>query len=94
MVINISNGRVYPVRFFLISLTLIITPNCLAGHCTILNKKDEIAKSALDAKECKVLSDICEFLAMPHAIQELISGEYTPTLCQVIPAYEELLQSL
>lgn len=25
---------------------------------------------------------------------ELISGEYTPTLCQVIPAYEELLQSL
>lgn len=61
-----------------------------------LNKKEnsEVAKSALDSKEHEVLSDICEFLAMPHAAQELLSGEYTPTLCQVIPAYEELLQSL
>ena len=31
---------------------------------------------------------------MPHMVQELLSGEYTPTLCQVIPVYEELLQSL
>ena len=31
---------------------------------------------------------------MPHAAQELLSGEYTLTLCQVIPVYEELLQSL
>ena len=61
-----------------------------------LNKKEhsEIAKSALDPKEREVLGDICEFLAMPHAAQELLSGEYTPTLCQVIPVYEELLQSL
>lgn len=60
-----------------------------------LNKKEnsEITKSALDSKEHKVLANICEFLAMPHAAQELLSGEYTPTLCQVIPAYEELLQS-
>lgn len=61
-----------------------------------LNKKEhsEIAKSALDPKEGEVLGDICEFLAMPHAAQELLSGEYTPTLCQVIPVYEELLESL
>lgn len=61
-----------------------------------LNKKEnsEITKSALDSKECEALSDICEFLVMPHAAQELLSGKYTPTLCQVIPAYEELLQSL
>ena len=31
---------------------------------------------------------------MPHAAQELLSGKYTPTLCQVIPIYKELLQSL
>ena len=31
---------------------------------------------------------------MPHAAQELLLSEYTPTLCQVIPVYEELLQSL
>ena len=61
-----------------------------------LNKKEnsEITKSALDSKECEVLSNICEFLVMPHAAQELLFGKYTPTLCQVIPAYEELLQSL
>ena len=61
-----------------------------------LNKKEhsKIAKSALDPKEHEALGDICEFLAMPHAVQELLSGEYTPTLCQVIPVYKELLQSL
>ena len=31
---------------------------------------------------------------MPHAAQELFLGEYTPTLCQVIPIYGELLQLL
>ena len=61
-----------------------------------LNKKEhsEIAKSTLDPKDHEVLGDICEFLAMPHATQELLLGEYTPTLCQVIPVYKELLQSL
>ena len=61
-----------------------------------LNKKEnsKIAKSALDSKKREVLGNICEFLVMPHAAQELLSGKYTPTLCQVIPAYKELLQSL
>ena len=60
-----------------------------------LNKKEhrEIAKSTLNLNECEVLGNICEFLAMPHAAQKLLSGEYAPTLCQVIPVYEELLQS-
>ena len=61
-----------------------------------LNKKEhsEIAKSTLDSKEHEVLGNVCEFLAMPHDTQELLSGEYTLTLCQVIPAYKKLLQSL
>ena len=63
-----------------------------------MNKKEhsEIAKSALNSKEHEVLGDICKFLAMPHAAQELLSGEYTLTLCQVIPVYEllQLLQEL
>ena len=61
-----------------------------------MNKKEhsKIAKSTLNPKDREVLCNICEFLAMPHAAQELLLGEYTPTLCQVIPVYKELLQSL
>ncbi|KZV73488.1 hypothetical protein PENSPDRAFT_602738 [Peniophora sp. CONT] len=41
-----------------------------------------------------VLDDIRHFLLYPHKVQELVSGEKTPTLSVVLPAYEELLSAL
>ncbi len=38
-----------------------------------------------------MLADIRQFLSLPHAVQELVSGEKTPTLSIVLPAYERLI---
>ncbi|THU82979.1 hypothetical protein K435DRAFT_932053 [Dendrothele bispora CBS 962.96] len=44
--------------------------------------------------QCDVLNDIREFLSYPHAVQEELSGEQTPTLSQVLPLYEQLITNL
>ncbi|KAG5633596.1 hypothetical protein H0H81_006628, partial [Sphagnurus paluster] len=39
----------------------------------------------------KTLREIKQFLEIPHAVQELVSAEQTPTLTVALPAYEQLL---
>jgi hypothetical protein len=48
----------------------------------------------LSDAELDVLADIRLFLLFPHKVQELVSGEKTPTLSFVLPAYEDLLVAL
>ncbi|KAI0639810.1 hypothetical protein C8Q77DRAFT_1214245 [Trametes polyzona] len=48
----------------------------------------------LSDKTLDVLSDIREFLAIPHAVQELLSAENTPTASLALPAYAELVDIL
>lgn len=56
------------------------------------NEKFEHLK--LRPAELSVIDDIRHFLLYPHKVQELVSGEKTPTLSVVLPAYEELLSAL
>ena len=53
------------------------------------NPRALLSDQALD-----VLVDIREFLAIPHAVQELLSSENTPTASLVLPAYAELIEIL
>ncbi|KAH9895281.1 ribonuclease H-like domain-containing protein, partial [Cubamyces lactineus] len=48
----------------------------------------------LSDKTLQVLSDIREFLAIPHAVQELLSAEDTPTVSLALPAYANLIEIL
>ncbi|KAI8978312.1 hypothetical protein BD414DRAFT_516941 [Trametes punicea] len=48
----------------------------------------------LSDKTLDVLSDIHEFLAIPHTVQELLSAENTPTASLALPAYAELIEIL
>jgi hypothetical protein len=54
-------------------------------------KNASISHHALTDLQSKVLDEIRQFLALPHAVQELVSAEKTPTLPVVLPAYEKLL---
>lgn len=54
-------------------------------------KHISISHNALDELQLKVLSEIREFLSYPHAVQELVSAEQTPTLPVVLPLYEHLI---
>ncbi|KAI0821949.1 hypothetical protein BC628DRAFT_1328464 [Trametes gibbosa] len=57
-------------------------------------KQEEIHHLLLSDAQLKVLLDIREFLHLPHLVQELLSAEQTPTVCQALPAYERLLNML
>ncbi|KAL7282477.1 hypothetical protein ACG7TL_003948 [Trametes sanguinea] len=59
----------------------------------LLMRKHDTA-ALLSDKTLDVLQDIREFLAIPHAVQELLSAENTPTVSLVLPAYAELLEIL
>lgn len=48
----------------------------------------------LSPAELRRLNQIRHFLQIPHAIQESISAEKTPTLTVALPAYEHLLTLL
>jgi hypothetical protein len=41
-----------------------------------------------------VLTDLYDILKLPHAAQELLSSEKTPTLSFALPAFEILVDSL
>jgi len=41
-----------------------------------------------------VLTDLYDILKLPHATQELLSAEKTPTLSFALPAFEILIDSL
>ncbi|OSD08725.1 hypothetical protein PYCCODRAFT_1356822 [Trametes coccinea BRFM310] len=58
----------------------------------LMSKHDPDA--LLSDKTLDVLSDIREFLAIPHAVQELLSAENTPTASLALPAYAELIDIL
>ncbi|CDO72044.1 hypothetical protein BN946_scf184943.g79 [Trametes cinnabarina] len=59
----------------------------------LLMRKHDTA-ALLSDKTLDVLQDIREFLAIPHAVQELLSAENTPTVSLVLPAYAALLEIL
>ena len=57
-------------------------------------KQTAISELRLDELILKVLADICEFLDLPHVVQEFLSAQLTPTLSMVLPAYENLILAL
>jgi hypothetical protein len=56
-------------------------------------KQASIANHLFDEMQYQVLHDIRSILQVPHAAQELLSAEKTPTLSQAIPAYEMVVQA-
>ncbi|EIM89268.1 uncharacterized protein STEHIDRAFT_76210, partial [Stereum hirsutum FP-91666 SS1] len=58
------------------------------------SKQRDISCYNLTSDDLRVLADIRDFLAIPHDVQQLLSNEKTPTLPNVLPAYEELLSML
>jgi hypothetical protein len=54
-------------------------------------KHTDIANCAIDEDQQEAIRDICGFLQIPHAVQELLSGEQTLTLSEALPQYENLL---
>ncbi|KAF8129408.1 hypothetical protein K438DRAFT_2137098, partial [Mycena galopus ATCC 62051] len=54
-------------------------------------KQDDISWHLLNPKTLQVLTDIRRFLQIPHLVQEIVSGEKTPTLSYVLPMYEQLI---
>ncbi|KAF9032317.1 hypothetical protein BDZ89DRAFT_907149, partial [Hymenopellis radicata] len=59
-----------------------------------LKNHNDLNHLAISDVEINVLNDIRTFLSFPHAVQELISAEQTPTLSLVIPLYEQLIEKL
>ncbi|KAG5633628.1 hypothetical protein H0H81_006433, partial [Sphagnurus paluster] len=61
--------------------------------CRLLEqeKYQDLSYLSLYDSELKTLCEIKQFLEIPHAVQELVSAERTPTLTVALPAYEQLL---
>ncbi|KAI0058626.1 hypothetical protein BV25DRAFT_1810362, partial [Artomyces pyxidatus] len=58
----------------------------------IRERQTDIPQSKLlTLDQLLVLNDIRDFLSIPHAVQELLSAQQTPTLSNVLPAYEKLI---
>ncbi|TFK59451.1 hypothetical protein BDN72DRAFT_746241, partial [Pluteus cervinus] len=55
---------------------------------------EDLRHLLLTPTQRRVLQDICSFLDIFHAAQQLVSAEKTPTLSIVIPVYEQLLGML
>lgn len=51
-------------------------------------KQKDLTHHLFDTLELQVLYDILAVLEVPHAAQELLSAEKTPTLAMALPAYE------
>lgn len=62
---------------------------CFLNH----PQQTAIAHLLFKPLEYQVLHDIQSILAVPHAAQELLSAEKTPTLSAALPAFEMLLDS-
>ncbi|KAJ8456137.1 hypothetical protein ONZ45_g18814 [Pleurotus djamor] len=56
--------------------------------------KTELQHHSLSPLELRILNDILKFLLCFHAIQQVVSAEKTPTLCLVLPLYDDLIQML
>lgn len=53
----------------------------------------DIAHFLLTPDEHQVTKDICKILEVPHAAQELLSAEKTPTLSMALPVYETMVST-
>ena len=54
----------------------------------------EAATLALSETQLDALEDVRLFLSVLHMAQELVSGQKTPTLAYVLPAYALLIETL
>ncbi|TRM65458.1 hypothetical protein BD626DRAFT_399297 [Schizophyllum amplum] len=54
----------------------------------------DIAALALSTVQLDVLRDVRLYLSVLHMVQEMVSGQKTPTLAYVLPAYAMLLDAL
>ncbi|KAF5358783.1 hypothetical protein D9758_008530 [Tetrapyrgos nigripes] len=59
-----------------------------------LDENEEIRSLLLSQAELHVLKDIQLYLKTFHLIQELVSGQKTPTISFVLPLYEQLIANL
>ncbi|KAJ7072448.1 ribonuclease H-like domain-containing protein [Mycena amicta] len=83
------------VRFLLLFETLrslLIIHQPISGFLKHPNQSS-IAKHQLDDDQHQVLLDMQTILSVPHAGQELLSAERTPTFSIALPAYELILDS-
>ncbi|KAJ7721832.1 hypothetical protein DFH07DRAFT_867753 [Mycena maculata] len=62
---------------------------CFLNH----PQQTQIAHLLFTTPQYQLLHDIQTILAVPHAAQELLSAEKTPTLSAALPAFEILLES-
>jgi hypothetical protein len=53
-------------------------------------QNSDIAHLSMDSKDLDVLRDIHQIIEVPHAAQELLAAERTPTLSMALPSYELL----
>ncbi|KDQ06611.1 hypothetical protein BOTBODRAFT_91992, partial [Botryobasidium botryosum FD-172 SS1] len=55
------------------------------------NNRKELSEYLLSDVEQSVLLDVYQIFEVPHATQQLLSAEKTPTLSLALPAYELLI---
>ncbi|CAA7271021.1 unnamed protein product [Cyclocybe aegerita] len=60
----------------------------------MIKNNPDLSQYEFTEMEISVLADIRYFLYVFHVVQELVSGEKTPTLSLVLPMYEKLLVML
>ncbi|KAG2076651.1 hypothetical protein BDR04DRAFT_1204782 [Suillus decipiens] len=72
------------------SSTFKMIDHVLTLHLEIQNA--DLAHLSMDLKDVNVLHDIHQIIEVPHAAQELLTSEHTPTLSMALPTYE-LLQT-
>ncbi|THU89831.1 hypothetical protein K435DRAFT_577193, partial [Dendrothele bispora CBS 962.96] len=51
----------------------------------------QLQEYSLSSVEWKAVDQLSQVLEVPHAFQQLLSAEKTPTLCDVIPSFEEMI---
>ncbi|KAH9976673.1 hypothetical protein BGW80DRAFT_1223591 [Lactifluus volemus] len=55
-----------------------------------LRDMEELQKYRLSVSDWDMLEVFQKVLSIPHAFQQHLSGELTPTLCDVIPAFKAM----
>ncbi|KAF8814041.1 hypothetical protein BYT27DRAFT_7083097, partial [Phlegmacium glaucopus] len=55
------------------------------------NEFKDLYKFKLTQEDWDLLKDYQKILEVPHAFQEILSGENTPTLCYSIPAFQSFI---
>ncbi|THH15387.1 hypothetical protein EUX98_g9474 [Antrodiella citrinella] len=79
--------------FLMIDRFLVLFP-AIKQYCSLPQNSDAMAHALLSEDDINVLQDIHQLLEIPHAAQELLSAERTPTLSMVFPVFELLIEQL